>query len=174
MLYFWKNDNQLLNKIYPILSALLFAIAVGCTKDDICSETTQTTSLLLIEFKDITDRITDKAVQDLTIQVNNADSTEIITSVNDVLVTIPLTTEADITSLLFILNANSEDNANTDAVLFNYEREEVYVNRACSFKMVYNNIVISVEEDSQNWILDTEVLNPIVENENEAHITIFH
>ena len=174
MLYFWKNDSPLPNKLYPILFALLFLIGGGCTKDDICSETTQTTALLVIEFKDITDRITDKAVQDLSIQVNDIDSTQVITSVNDVQVIIPLTTEADITSLLFTLNANSEDNANIDAVIFNYEREEVYVNRACSFKMIYNNIVISVEEDSQNWILDTEVLNPIVENENEVHITIFH
>ena len=153
---------------------MLLFLFLGCTKDDLCSETTQTTSLLVIEFKDIADRITDKAVQDLLIQVNNSDSTEVIASASDVRVAIPLSTEADITSLLFTLNGSSEEIKNTDAVFFNYSREEVYVNRACSFKIVYNEVLISVENDNQNWILDTEVLNPIVENENEAHITIFH
>ncbi len=102
------------------------------------------------------------------------DSTEIAASVNDTIVAVPLTTEADLTSLLLTLNGSDEINKNTDIVSFTYDREEVYLNRACSFKMVYNNVLISISDDTDNWILDTEVINPVVENENEAHITIFH
>lgn len=160
-------------RTYFILLSILLLFG-GCTKDDLCSETTQTTSLLVIEFRDITDRLTAKAVQDLRIRVNNMDSTEIATSVNDTIVAVPLTTEADLTSLLLTLNGSDEINKNTDIVSFTYDREEVYLNRACSFKMVYNNVLISISDDTDNWILDTEVINPVVENENEAHITIFH
>lgn len=162
-----------MSKTYASLFFILLLFG-GCTKDDLCPETTQTTSRLVIEFRDITDRITAKSVQDLRIRVNTIDSTEIVASVSDTLVAIPLTTEADLTSLLFTLNASDEALRNTDVANFNYSREEVYLNRACSFKMVYNDVLISVEEDAENWILDTEVINPIVENENEAHITIFH
>lgn len=162
-----------MNKSYFLVLAILLLFG-GCTKDDLCSETTQTTSLLIIEFRDITDRISAKAVQDLRVQVNNAEGTEVITSVNDTIVSVPLNTEADLTSLLFTINAANEANANSDGVDFNYERQEVYVNRACSFKVVYTDLLLSVIDDPENWILDTEIINPIVENEKQAHITIFH
>lgn len=163
----------MLKKTYFFFLILLLGFG-GCTKDDLCSDTTQTTSLLVIEFRDITDRITAKSVQDLRIQINNSDSTEVVASVTDTLIAIPLNTEANLSSFLFTLNSTDETLENTDVVDFNYGREEVYLNRACAFKMVYTNLVVSVIEDSENWILDTDVVNPVVENENEAHITIYH
>lgn len=175
MLYFWKNDKPLrFDSLLP--AAMCFLLLMGCTKDDICSENTQTTPLLVVEFRDIIDRTTAKAVQDLQILVNNADSIVVAESVSDTLVRIPLNTEADISSFILTYNNSNEALLNSDYVSFNYDREEVYVNRACSFKMNYRNLLIVVDEevDGENWILDTEVNIPTVENENDAHITIYH
>lgn len=160
------------------LSILLaiFIFILGCTKDDICSEETNTTSLLVIDFRDINDRTTLKSVTNLRVLLDNLDSTVVISSVSDTIIQIPLNTEANNSNFIFIQNSTSEDNSNADNVSFNYDTEESYINRACSFKVIYNNLVMDVEEEANNgnWILDTEILNPIVENENEAHITIYH
>ena len=80
----------------------LLALFIGCTRDDICPEDTATTPLLYIEFRDITDRESTKAVQDLLIYVNNADSTLVTaTTINDTEVLIPLDTELNLSSFLF-------------------------------------------------------------------------
>ncbi|MAL61016.1 MAG: hypothetical protein CMC14_13310 [Flavobacteriaceae bacterium] len=160
------------------ISALfLMALFIGCTRDDICPEDTATTPLLYIEFRDITDRESTKAVQDLLIYVNNADSTLVTTSaINDTEVLIPLDTELNLSSFLFEYNSTSEEDHNFDAISFNYSREEVYINRACGFKVIYNDLFVDLEKETLNgnWILDTEILKSTIDNENEVHITIFH
>lgn len=161
-----------LKPVYVLITLFL----LGCTRDDICSEQTLTTPLLVIEFRDVNNRSEAKSVQDLQILINNSDSAIVVTSVSDTLVKIPLDTENNLSSFLFIANAGNDTNRNIDAVTINYEREEVYVNRACSFKMNYNQLAIDVEDEpiEDLWILNSEIINPVVTNENEAHITIFH
>jgi len=159
------------------LTLLLIVIVFGgCTKDDICSETTLTTPLLIIDFRDINDRATAKAVEDLQVLVNDADSTVVYSSISDTIISIPLNTESNQSSFHFIFNASDVDNLNDDIVTFTYTREEVYVNRACAFRMVYNDLLIAVEPENESdfWILDTDINNPTLENENEAHITVYH
>jgi len=157
---------------------ILFIILTftGCTRDDICPEDTTTTPLLVIDFRDNSDRELTKAVESLLIYVNNSDSTLITAeAINDTIVSIPLNTEADISSFLFESNSASEDENNFDSVSFNYSREEVYFNRACGFKVNYNNLFVDVEEETTgNWILETEISNTTIDNENEVHLTIYH
>lgn len=175
MLYFWKKDNLKFLQ-YSSICVLITLFISGCTRDDICSEQTLTTPLLVIEFRDVNNRVEAKAVQDLRILINNSDSTVVVSAVNDTIVSIPLDTENNASSFLFILNQSNADNQNIDTVTFSYNREELYVNRACSFKMNYNQLAIDVDDEpiGDSWILDSEILNPVVANENEAHITIFH
>jgi hypothetical protein len=82
----------------------------------------------------------------------------------------------DITQLLFIEGDTEESEGNADLVSFNYQRENIYVNRACAYKMIYRSINIEVESesDNNNWIQNTEIVLTEVENENQAHINIFH
>ncbi len=64
--------------IKKIVSSVLLIIAfAGCNRDDICSEDTPTTPLLLIEFRDITNRLEIKAITSLRVLVNDSDSTEL-------------------------------------------------------------------------------------------------
>ena len=82
----------------------------------------------------------------------------------------------DTTQLVFTEGDTEELDGNADLVTFNYQREEIYVNRACSYKMIFRSINIAVEPESNNtnWIQNTEIVVTHVENENKAHITIFH
>jgi len=149
---------------------------VGCTRDDICSETTQTTPLLIITFKDAINPLQSSSVSNLTVSTTDNPSANIYKSVITDSIAVPLRTDINTTKLLFIEGDTEESDGNTDLVTFNYQREEIYVNRACSYKMVYRSIEIIVEPESENtnWIQNTEIVLTHVENENKAHITIFH
>lgn len=160
-----------------LFSIALITLFAGCTRDDICPEDTATTPLLYIEFRDITDRESTKAVEDLLIYLNNTDSTLVTSSaINDTEILIPLDTELNLSSFLFEFNSSSEENNNFDTISFNYSREEVYINRACGFKIIYNDFFVDLETEANNgnWILDTEILQTTIDNENEVHLTIFH
>ena len=164
----------MVNKI--IISVLLIIVFAGCTRDDICSEDTPTTPLLLIEFRDITNRLEIKAVTSLRVLVNDSDTTEAFLGTSDTLIAIPLNTRATISEFQFIKNSGDSINTNTDIISFTYSTQDIYVNRACAFKTVYNGLGVSVEPEvgNENWIRDFIILNDTIANENEAHLAIFH
>ncbi|MBV1922478.1 MAG: hypothetical protein KUG68_00465 [Flavobacteriaceae bacterium] len=163
-----------------MLKKLLFLIALiiaanSCTRDDLCSEATQKTSKLVIAFKNFNNPLEDRTVSNLTIisdlgEVTVVDN-ESIDSVN-----VPLNTGADLTSFRFIKYSDDEELINPDTISFNYQRVDEYINRACSFKTVFfdlNAAVVS-EDNNNNWIRSVEIINDTIENEDEAHITIYH
>jgi len=159
-----------------ITSVLLIITFAGCTRDDICSEDTPTTPLLLIEFRDITNRLEIKAVTSLRVLVNDSDTTEVFLGTSDTLIAIPLNTRATISEFQFIKNSGDSINTNTDIISFTYSTQDIYVNRACAFKTVYNGLEVAVEPEvgNENWIRDFIILNDTIANENEAHLAIFH
>ena len=155
---------------------ILFAIN-GCTRDDICPETTQTTPLLIITFKNAAISTEPKQVPGLTIETTLENSEIVLDNETTDSIAIPLNAGADITQYRFTINSDSEvEIPNTDVVAFNYEREDIYVNRACSFKTNFTNLQAAVEEEGDNWIFQINVtaLNNTVEDENDTHITILH
>ncbi|MCZ6593456.1 MAG: DUF6452 family protein [Bacteroidetes bacterium] len=163
--------------IKKIIASVLFIIVfASCTRDDICSEDTATTPLLLIEFRDITNRLEIKAVTSLRVLVNDSDTIEAFLGTSDTLIAIPLNTRATISEFLFIKNSGDSINTNTDIISFTYSTQDIYVNRACAFKTVYNGLGVAVEPEvgNENWIRDFIILNDTIANENEAHLTIFH
>ena len=129
----------------------IISLILGCTKDDICSGETLTTPLLVIQFRDINNRLEAKQVSSLQILLNNTDSTEVISSLSDTIVFIPLNTEANLSEFIFIQNSASETDSNADNILFSYDRQEIYENRACGFKVNYSNLSLEVAEE-----IDTE------------------
>jgi len=153
----------------------LLAVA-ACTKDDICPAETATTPLLQIQFRDITDRTLSKAVTTLRVVTNDADTLEAYLGESDTLVAIPLNTLATISSFQFINNSADSTATNTDIVTFRYATEDIYVNRACAFKTIYTDFDAEVtpEAGSNNWILDYTLLTTTIEDETDAHLTIFH
>ena len=158
---------------FYLISLLLI---LGCTRDDICSETTQTTPLLIITFKDAINPIQSSPVSSLSVTTTDNPSVDIYKIVTTDSISVPLRTDMNTTKLLFVKGDTEDSEGNTDLVTFNYQRENVYVNRACSYKMVYRsiNLIVEEESDNTNWIQNTEIVLTNIENENKAHITIFH
>ncbi len=157
---------------------LFFSVLIGvisCTKDDICEEGIPTTPLLVVEFRDANNETQAKAVENLKVRLTDTDNTEIfVESSADTLFYLPLNTEATFTEYQLVANSTSEANMNTDLITFTYTREDIYVNRACAFKVVFNDLGVNLEGDDDNWIESISILNNTVEDEIEAHITIFH
>jgi len=160
-----------------LICFIVLTTFLGCTRDDICdSETSPTTPLLVVEFRDITDRVSAKQVNNLRIILNTADSTQVVSAVTDTIVSVPLNTEINTSEFLFVLNSTSEEDRNFDKVTFVYDRQEEYINRACAFRLTYNNLFVDTDDSPNDgtWILDTDILNNVIENSNEAHITVYH
>lgn len=152
-----------------------FLIVGGCTKDDICSEDTATTPLLNIEFRNINDRTATKQVTDLLVLLSDGDTiVEAAFSGTELL--LPLDTESTNSIFQFVLDSTDENNANTDIIGFNYQTEQLYVNRACAFKAIYQELVPVVEQEplDGNWIQDFELLTTRIEDETEVHLYIYH
>ena len=63
---------------------------------------------------------------------------------------------------------------NFDVITANYVGEDVYVSRACGYKTVFNNLALNLEPDSDNWVINSEILNSTVKDETKAHVKIFH
>ncbi|MDT0646560.1 DUF6452 family protein [Zunongwangia sp. F260] len=161
-----------------LASILLFA---GCQRDDICPASTQTTSLLVMRFYDIEDRETPQAPINLRIKAVE-DTSVFMLDVNRDSIAIPLRTDQDITSYEFTFNYAEEEDPdspveqnNTDIIDFYYAREEIYLNRACSFKINYSGLNARIDPGEDGaWILDYVIEQEEVENENNAHISFYY
>lgn len=177
-----------------IFSLIIFLISVlliqSCEKDDICSETTPTTPKLILRFFDVASQDETKNAAGLRVTGFDDNNEEVEISGLNIITTdsinLPLRTDADITKFTFHLDYGIDDNGtpdnpdddiilgNPDIVTINYQREDVYVSRACGFKTIFNNLTISVENDGDKWVLNSEIINSTVENEITAHVKIFH
>jgi len=161
---------------------LILTVFISCEKDDICSSETGTTPKLVLRFYDITDQEETKAVPNLLVYgLNNFN--EIVffdhigsTTSNTDSITIPLRTDDNLTR--FVVHRDLEvgdfETGNIDVITANYEREEVYVSRACGYKDIFNNLALNLETDSDNWVINSEILNTTVNNETTAHVKIYH
>lgn len=150
-------------------------LLASCERDDICAEATPVTPLLVIDFFDIENTTEPKIPIDL-IVIENGETVGL--SFNTARISIPLRTNVDQTSFLFVLNANNESEEtpeNIDELTITYVRTEEYISKACGFRIIYN--ALDATPRSQNddfWIQEVLITNTTVEDETSAHIQIFH
>ena len=177
-------------KLYTSLLLLFILNGLGCQRDDICPESRDTTPLLIIRFYENQDPFESQAPQNLGIRetgseefvfIRNTSNTQIITYerfTGDSLA-IPLRTDNDLTSFEFIINnteaALEDDSRNTDIVTFTYGRNEEYINRACAYKINYVGLKVDLQdgEDGSRWIQDIQIEQANIEDQNQAHVSIF-
>jgi hypothetical protein len=154
-------------------SLLLLVILLGCSRDDICTEDTPTTPLLIITFKDIANPNQSKSVPDLAITPVLSPETVVFRGTTDS-IAIPLDVNSDLTQYNFVKDS-SDDEFNIDLVTLRYSRDDIYVNRACAFKTFFEELAFQRDDESgTNWIVSGNVNLSTVENEEQAHLTIFH
>jgi len=158
----------------------LALINFSCQRDDICPDSTPITPLLRISFFDIENPEVPKPPTNLRVKAADMDSI-FLNRVNISEISIPLKTDVDFTEYDFILNAQVitevDSVSNTDKIRFTYARNEIYINRACSYKVNYINLKASPQtlaEDSDRWIKNIVVEEENIENETNTHIFIYH
>ena len=173
-----------MKKIAFITLSLLLAVSFwNCEKDDICAEGTPVTPRVIIEFFDAADPETSKNVTNL--RVNELGTTNAVvfnpnldeTNLNRFLsndnkITIPLKTFQDLSDFEFILNAGSTAET-TVSLVFNYERSNVFISRACGYKTIFNLTNVLPTDFSGTWISSLTIEQPNIINENETHIKIY-
>ena len=160
---------------------LIFLLLIACEPDDVCSENTQTTSRLVIEFFDIGNLDNTKTVGGLfaiglDVQGNELEIPgEVVSSREKI--ELPLNGKANQTQFKLYKNysfVNDLVQGNSDVITVAYTTTPVYVSRACGYKNVYSIQGFSVETDSDPWMVNTEIIVSDVTNENETHVKIFH
>ena len=152
----------------------IIILLAGCTRDDICTQETPTTPLLIITFNDVANPSQRKAVPSLTVETTEASPTTVIDRLSTDSIAIPLRNSTSETAYRF-RKGDGTSEPNLDFVRFTYSTEDIYVNRACAFKTVYKELnMIRQSEGSANWILQFNVLNTEVLDETTTHITVFH
>lgn len=161
---------------------LLLLLNLGCQRDDICAESTVITPLLKISFFDAESGNDTIAKPVTNLSIKGVDTTgNFLTRINTSEISIPLKTDVDFTTYEFILNARTTGDStsveNTDIVDFTYARNQEYINRACSFRVTYFDLVAKVQAetpDANKWIKRIIVDQSTVEDETTTHISIFH
>lgn len=164
-----------------VLSLLLAIwVVLGCQRDDICPESTDTTPQLIIRFFENEEPFPDLAPQNLNVRAVGVDSL-LYSRINLDSIALPLRTDSNTTSYILTLNAPTEDGEENpdfptqiDTLTFTYGREQIYINRACAFKIIYPGLGAEVQDEgTDNWIQAIEIEENIVEDENQAHVSIF-
>lgn len=174
--------------IILLVLALSFSFS-SCEKDDICDANTPTTPRLVIKFYDITNPSILKNVTNLKVIADKmpngivfntaTDDSKYLTNGNTI--SIPLKTTENSTSYSFILNSGNPNPAfvNEDIIKFDYTRNEVFVSRACGYKILFTLDPINPYTHTDAavpdllWIKYISVETSNIENENETHIKIF-
>ena len=156
--------------LFILLSIGLFS---ACEKDDFCIKNPITPNLVL-RFYDANDRETIKPVKRLSIWVALKDTIAAYKSINIDSVAIPLNSIDSKTIYHLKMNNSDGSIANNQTATFTitYTAQEEYVSRSCGFKILFNDVTF---ESDNTWITDftPETLTKI-DNQNEAHVQIFH
>ena len=151
----------------------------SCEKDDICPEGTPTTPSLIIEFYNKDNREILKTINLEYFAEGFADVDTITSSRLE----LPLRVDADNVkwSMTYVYTPTTGNVIrNTDFMEFNYERNELYVSRACGYKTIFaldpdtddTALTDSPTEDGF-WISSFSVETLNIDNEDETHIKIF-
>jgi len=162
----------------------------SCEKDDICTKETPKTPLLFIEFYDIDNPTTPKAVNNLEVRAERFldDTLHVPLKFNNVtFIKIPLDVTQNSTTYYFTINAGNQNPnlVNTDKLVFTYNRSDIYISRACGFKTFFDfNVLqpIQIEEVGAEWtpptapgfwVLSQLLINTQVQADDEAHLNLF-
>jgi hypothetical protein len=164
------------NLVGALLLLLLGLLLSRCEKDDICDQNTPTTPRLVIRFFDANNPTVPKNVTQLSViglgmevplGVFNGVST----------IQIPLATTQDQTQYRFILNSTNQAILNEDNLGFFYQRENIFVSRACGYKTIFELDPLTAPDLSAGadgaWIQWIEIITPAINSENDTHLHLY-
>ncbi len=158
-----------------VLILLIVLIAYSCERDDICAASTQTTPSITIGF------LSNENAQEskpLNITVYTKDRSDSIPFSSASSISIPLRTDTTATVFLFEKNPNNpaaaEDPEDVDTLTFSYTPQEVFISRACGYKVIFTNLDVRNRAGATRWIDDININLRTVENEDTTQVYISH
>ncbi len=151
-------------------------VATSCERDDICAKSTPTTPQLVISFYDVEDPTQAKPINLAVYEPGGKDTLKFS---NDTIVKVPLRTDSDRTTFIFTKNPNistaADEPDNKDQVTFLYNTNQVYIDRACGFKVTYDGLTYQkIPLDDSAWIDRIQIINSTIVNEDTTHVNIIH
>jgi hypothetical protein len=142
---------------------LISFVFSACEKDDFCILNPVTPKLIL-RFYDANNRETLKDVSSFYVWAEGKDS--IFKDISSDSLVIPLNRFATET----IYNFSKENVVNQFTI--QYTTQDDYVSRSCGFRVLFNDVTFT---SNNTWITDfTPETVTIIDNQNEAHVQIFH
>jgi hypothetical protein len=166
-----------MRKILLLLIAIAWTSS-SCEKDDICDPDTATTPRLIIDFYSVTNPTIKKNVTNLALVAFGQEEDTLVFNAVD-RIEVPLRATVDSTKYKFILNYNSADPSiiNEDNLEFQYARTNIFVSRACGYKTLFvfgdNPYTLTDAATADgNWIKGISLLQPLILNEDDAHLKI--
>ena len=150
-----------------------FLILSSCEKDDICLEGTPSTPRLILVFRDFKDKVVKKPVKNLVIQ--GFDQEEILQTFSGDSIALPLRKNFEFSQFKLSFNVNT-DSLISDSLQFNYDRFDLYINRACGFKSnyVFQESSHYLLTKSEGWIQNVEKSKDTISDEQNTHLVIYH
>ena len=167
-----------MEKIRISLFVLIAIISFNaCEKDDICVD--GDTPKLIIRFYDNENPGELKAVPSLRV-VGLGQSTTVNTfadrsSLDSI--ALPLRINEANTGFILISDSADEDDletGNNDTLTFDYSTLEVFISRACGYIANYDDLSELLTSDSENWIQNIEIVSPLIQQQDSAHVKILH
>ncbi len=156
-----------------ISTLFLLLFVVSCEPDDICLDTTEDTPKLVIGFYDKLSGDL-KEVTNLKIQGENNEEIYIYKTIDSIGIPLKNSTNLTVYSFTKDFNESTSNSGNEDKLYINYNYNWEYISRACGYKTNYQIEDLITENDSSNWILETEIVNNFIINEENIHVKIFH
>ncbi len=165
-----------------ILLLLVSVSFLTCERDDLCPETTPTTPSMIIGLFNLIAPESPKNVFDLVVAgIGNDTTLPGFSLVDTDEIILPLKTDADITQFALISDTEVDTDGNIiggnqDIITISYLREDIFVSRACGFKTIFRNVVVTIEPDADNWIQLALPLNDnlTIEDETTTHYFFYH
>jgi hypothetical protein len=156
-----------------ILILCIYVLFHSCEPDDICLDAIDDTPKILIGFYD-KDSKTKKEVNNLMIQGIDNDEIYLIQTLDSV--AIPLKNLENLSSYNLVKDFTENENSsgNNDKLFINYDFTYKYISRACGYITNYELKNLVIENDNNNWILETEIIIPNITDEENIHVKIFH
>jgi len=150
---------------------------LSCTRDDLCPADTATTPSMLVVFNDFQNSDNRKAVEGLSIETDDLERKIVVARSTTDSVVLPLDVNGQETAYRFIKTIITETDTivNIDNILFTYDKNDVYVNRACGFRAEFRNLNAEWQsQGSESWIKQVIINRDSIVDETEAHLTILH
>ena len=152
-----------MRKIIAILILIIVCFST-CEKDDFCVVNPVTPNLVL-RFYDTNNRETKKNVTNLYVWAEGKDTITAFKGSSKDSIYIPLNSLATET----IYNFSKNDVVNQFTI--KYSPKEEYISRSCGYRVIFNDVSFS---SNNTWITDFNIISTTIDNQNEAHVQIFH